>query len=265
MSQQPINEDVHEVIENAEQEVAASRKPWYYLSRTARILLLIYAVQLTFFGVLAWWVHFNPVLPVDVAITREFQENPAPWLNITMVVVSYPGNSLLFPVLVVLMAAISWLVSLRLEALVIITLSVVSTLLNGLLKLVVARPRPNASLVEIFQVAAGKSFPSGHVMAYLAFFGLLFSLGIILFRGKAWWRILLLVVSALFVVLVGPSRIYLGDHWASDVLGSYLIGGVLLGITLWIYLQLKQRGVLETKSAKKRTRNSPLFRSFPSR
>jgi len=80
---------------------------------------------------------------------------------------------------------------------------------------------------------------------------LLFSFGIILFRGKAWWRILLLVVSALFVVLVGPSRIYLGDHWASDVLGSYLIGGVLLGIALWIYVQLKQRGVLETKSAKK--------------
>jgi membrane-associated phospholipid phosphatase len=49
---------------------------------------------------------------------------------------------------------------------------------------------------------------------------------------------------------VGPSRIYLGDHWASDVLGSYLIGGALLGVTLWIYLKLKERGVLSKKDQK---------------
>jgi undecaprenyl-diphosphatase len=49
-------------------------------------------------------------------------------------------------------------------------------------------------------------------------------------------------------VLVGPSRIYLGDHWASDVLGAYLIGGALLGIALWIYLDLKGKGVLAPKS-----------------
>jgi undecaprenyl-diphosphatase len=85
---------------------------------------------------------------------------------------------------------------------------------------------------------------SEHVMAFLAFWGLLFCFGIILFQGKRWWRILLLVVSAALIVLVGPSRIYLGDHWASDVLGSYLIGGVLLGVTLWLYLNLKARGVL---------------------
>ena len=87
--------------------------------------------------------------------------------------------------------------------------------------------------------------------------------GVILFTGWRWWRILLLVVSASFVVLVGPSRIYLGDHWASDVLGSYLIGGVLLGMTLWIYLRLKREGVLQTERARKTTQRSRLLRSFP--
>jgi undecaprenyl-diphosphatase len=86
---------------------------------------------------------------------------------------------------------------------------------------------------------------------------------VILFTGWRWWRILLLVVSASFVVLVGPSRIYLGDHWASDVLGSYLIGGVLLGMTLWIYLYLKREGVLQTERARKTTQRSKLMRSFP--
>ena len=88
------------------------------------------------------------------------------------------------------------------------------------------------------------------------------SSGIILFQGVRWWRIVLLVVSALFVALIGPSRIYLGDHWASDVLGSYLIGGVLLGIALWIYLKLKERGILETERARTRSTRSKAFRSF---
>jgi len=69
-----------------------------------------------------------------------------------------------------------------------------------------------------------------------------------LFNRKQWWHYLLLIIPALFVILVGPSRIYLGDHWASDVLGGYLFGGLLLGITLWIYLRLKARGVWMPKA-----------------
>jgi len=267
MPENPVNQvdqNVQSVVEGAKQEVIASRRPWYRLTRVARILLIVYAVQLTLFAALAWWVHVYPVLPVDVAITREFQENPSPWLNLLMVIISYPGNSPLLLVLVLLTAVVFWLVGLRLEAVFVVALSAISSALNVLIKYIVARPRPTANLVDVFQVASGQSFPSGHVMAYLAYWGLLFSFAIILFRGKRWWRILMLVVSAIFVALVGPSRIYLGDHWASDVLGSYLIGGVLLGITLWIYLQLKQRGILETKNTRKRFENSKVFRSFPS-
>src|SRR5947209_12569758 len=127
MTQKPIKDEVQDVVEDVKQEVTTARRPWYYLSKAARILLMVYAVQLTLFAALAWWVHTYPVLAVDVAITREFQENPSPWLNITMLVISYPGSSFLLPALVILAALIFWLVGLRLEAIVILALSLVSS------------------------------------------------------------------------------------------------------------------------------------------
>ena len=255
-------EQARTVVQEARQEVAAARRPWYPLSRTAKSLLLIYVVVLLF-TVLAWWVHAYPVNQLDLLITLELQENRTSWFRLLMVLISYPGSTLVLPALVVIAAVIFWVLGLWLEAVVVVGLSTVSAILDVLIKLLVARPRPTAGQVEMFQRAMGTSFPSGHVLAYLAFWGLLFSLGVILFTGWRWWRILLLMVLASFVVLVGPSRIYLGDHWASDVLGSYLIGGVLLGLTLGIYLRLKREGVLQMERASKTAQRSRLLRSCP--
>src|SRR6266849_2341188 len=248
-----IKEGTEATVEEARQEVAAARRPWYQSVRWGYILLIVYAILLVLFALLAWWVSIHPVLAIDVTITHEFQENQSPWLRDTMIAVSYIGNMAVLSIgLVALAAVLLWIVDLRLEAIMVAVVSATSALLNVLIKLIVARPRPSASMVEILQKAAGLSFPSGHVMSYVSFWGLLFSLSLILFKGNHWWRTALLIISALFVILVGPSRIYLGDHWASDVLGAYLFSGVLLGIALWIYLDLKKKGVLapEGKRAK---------------
>src|SRR5438270_13611749 len=60
-------------------------------------LLQVYVLQLLLFGLLAFFVHLHPILPLDVAITHSFQQNQAPWLRITMLVVSYPGVRSFFP------------------------------------------------------------------------------------------------------------------------------------------------------------------------
>jgi membrane-associated phospholipid phosphatase len=237
--------DAGAVAGQIQHEVQTARRPWYRVLRQARFLLGVYLIMLALFASLAFWVHVHPVLQTDVAITREFQENQSPWLRTFMIAVSYLGNtSWLFVGLIALAVGAFWFFRLRLEAVLIACVSLTSSLLNLAVKLLIERPRPTSSLVTILQHASGKSFPSGHVMSYMAFWGLLFSLSIMVFKGRSWWRIALLIISGLFVVLVGPSRIYLGDHWASDVLGAYLLEGLWLWLWLWLYVQLKARGVL---------------------
>lgn len=246
--EKPVQEGAQEVVQEARQEVAAARLPWYRRVKRGYIFLGVYAVLLILFALLATFVHFHPVLGVDVTITKEFQESQAPWLSGIMTAVSYIGYQNWLSIgLVLLAGVILWVVDLRLEAITVAVVYAISGLLNAIIKLIVGRPRPNASLVEVFRTAGGQSFPSGHVMSYVAFWGLLFTFGVILFDGRRWWRIALLVVSGFFVVMVGPSRIYLGAHWASDVLGAYLIEAALLAIALFIYLQLDQRGVLASR------------------
>lgn len=244
-----LAKDVQSISQQAEQEVRRSRVPWYRSSKRAISFIGFYAIEVVLFALLAFFVHFHPIDGIDVFITREFQENKAVWLVDTMTAVSFLGyQPILFTGLIVVTAIILWLVRLRLEAIITLALSLASALLNLVIKILVARPRPSAKLVDVFRHAAGQSFPSGHVMSYVAYFGLLFSLGIILLKRDRWWHFIVLIIPALFVVLVGPSRIYLGAHWASDVLGAYLFGSFLLGITLWIYLVLKKRGVLAVKA-----------------
>ena len=240
-------DNVNEAVKDVQQEVQTARRPWYYALRQTRFLLGLYLLVLALFGSLAFLVYVHPLLPVDVVITHEFQESQAPWLNAFMVGVSYLGNSgWVFVGLIVLTAAAFWFFRLRLESLVLLFICLTCSLLNVLVKVLIDRPRPSQPLVLVLQHATGNSFPSGHVMSYVAYWGTLFTFSLILFRGKRWWRIALLIISALFVVLVGPSRIYLGDHWASDVLGGYLLGGLWVWVCLWIYTKLKERHVLAT-------------------
>ena len=238
------------VAKRARQEVQTARRRWYHALRTTRFLLVIYLIMLALFAGLAFWVHTHPVLGVDVWVTQEFQENQSPWLRTLMFAVSFLGSTAwLFTGLVILTVLVFWLVRLRLEALTLAFVCLTSSLLNLAIKLIIARPRPAAPLVSVLQHASGKSFPSGHVMSYMAYWGLLFTFSIVLFNSWRWWRVLLLIISGLFVVLVGPSRIYLGDHWASDVLGAYLIEGLWLWFCLWLYVKLAERGVLFSSRA----------------
>lgn len=155
-------ESVGQRIEEAQEEVAAARRPWYQTLKWGGTLLLVYAVLFALFGILAWGVYLHPVLAPDITITHLFQENQSPWLRFTMIAVSTIGDvQLLSAGLVALGAVIFWLVNLRLEAIMIVAVSVTSDILDALIKSIVARPRPTANLVDIIAAATGNSFPPG--------------------------------------------------------------------------------------------------------
>lgn len=104
---------------------------------------------------------------------------------------------------------------------------VLATLLNQVLKLLIQRPRPDVALrlVEV----GGFSFPSGHSMASMAFFGLLIWL-VWHYEKDLLRRVNLCLAFGVVILAVGFSRIYLGVHFASDVVGGFCASIVWLAI-----------------------------------
>ena len=103
-------------------------------------------------------------------------------------------------------------------------------LLEFLLKELVGRPRPD---FERLVPGVGPSFPSGHVMAAIALWGLVPPVVALLTRRRTlWWASV--VVSGAVILGVAASRVYLGVHWFSDVVGALLLGGLYLLVVEWL-------------------------------
>ena len=93
------------------------------------------------------------------------------------------------------------------------------TVLNQLIKRILQRPRPTEyRIIE----ETGYSFPSGHSMISMAFYGYLIYL-IYKYVKNKYIKWISIVVLSLLICTIGISRIYLGVHYTSDVLGGFLI------------------------------------------
>ncbi len=108
--------------------------------------------------------------------------------------------------------------------------TIVTVGMNQILKFIIKRPRPN-HLRLIKQ--GGYSFPSGHSMISLCLYGVLIYFIITKEQNKK-KKIVFVFLLTLLILLIGISRIYVGVHYPSDVLGGYLLAITLLinGITL---------------------------------
>ena len=132
------------------------------------------------------------------------------------------------------------------------------SLSSWLIKLLVNRPRPDIELVQILEGTIGSGFPSGHMALATAIGGFIFYLAPRLVKTPAarWFLRALLIV---IILTIGVSRIYLGAHWASDVVGGLFLGGLLLYPAIVLYNQIRhQAKKVELKRWKKTGRNKNL-------
>ena len=185
--------------------------------------------------------HVFAVFPFDLKVTHELQEIKNPVFSSVMVGVSALGAPVAEVVLIGSAALIFYLRRMHIEAVYVLA-TASSVVLTAILKVLVGRPRPPLyppNPIELFLAIDQYSFPSGHVLFFVVFFGFMAYLGWVHLTG--WLRWLTLGVCTFLIVAIAPSRIYVGAHWASDVIGSYVIGTLLLIILILLYCHTVQR------------------------
>jgi membrane-associated phospholipid phosphatase len=107
---------------------------------------------------------------------------------------------------------------------------ILSSLSNIVLKRVINRDRPlDEHLVDV----ATLSFPSGHSMSAMAFYGFLLYLNLRFASG--WIKIILMILLLVIIVSVGLSRIYLGVHFPSDVLAGFIGGFIWINFSIVVF------------------------------
>ena len=114
---------------------------------------------------------------------------------------------------------------------------VIATILNIILKNIVQRPRPDEYRLI---TETGYSFPSGHSMVSMAFYGYFIYLTFKYLKNKK-LKVLLITFLSILIILIGITRIYLGVHYTSDVIAGFLISICYL----IIYTSLVKKYILE--------------------
>lgn len=199
-------------------------------SKRSQILLVSLLATFLLLGIL---VRYSVLQPADIHFSRELQEKSALPINILMLVATALGSVAVVLPLAVVAAALSWFGRHRRAALFIL-LTLLSIPIDELLKLIWARARPDEGLVTVMVDRTGFSFPSGHALVGTSFYGMLAVLTWIhLIDHKE--RLPIALTLAAIPILIDTSRVYLGAHWLSDVIGGSTVGLMLLVVLASAY------------------------------
>ncbi len=190
-------------------------------------------------GVLALYASRYAYFPGDIYISHLVQSIRWPLFDPLMRAVSALGQRLPASLIILACAAGISLSGHRLEALFALTTFFGDGLALAL-KLLIARPRPTPDLVQVLTSVEDTGFPSGHALHFVILYGFLIFLAWTLVRPPV-LRLAVAVLLGALICMVGLSRIYLGAHWASDVAGGYLIGGLWLSAEVKAYRYCAER------------------------
>ena len=162
-------------------------------------------------------VFYKEIIKIDNLAYKYIVEHlRRDWLTIIMKIITSLGDE----IAIIVFTIVSIIVAKNKKVKLAIAVNVIFiTLLNTLIKIILKRPRPEGFNIIIEK---GFSFPSGHSMISAAFYGLLIYFAYKYIKNKKVKYIICTTLSIL-ILLIGISRIYLGVHYASDVLAGFVL------------------------------------------
>ena len=240
---QPVN-DWRSIINNAGAVVS---KEWRRYRADAFLVYVIIAMGV--FIVMAVLAKTVAYFAFDVTVTNSVQAFNAGWFSALMFALTWIGFPPQAYVIAIFALVFLYASGLKWETVVSAGSLVLGSGLGLAIKSIIDRPRPDAALVNVVNHLKDYSFPSGHVLFFTEFFGFLLFLTYTLLK-RSWWRTLLIVLLGGMIALVGLSRIYEGQHWASDVIAAYLLGSVWLAMVILVYRWGKKRYFVNQPVAK---------------
>ncbi len=221
-----------------------------HTSRTVLIILWIIGLIALIGATVMVMMHPGP-WPFDLQTTITVQHLQLPsWLITPIVFVSVVGQPpipyVYIPASFILLLLIGVFVRLRggsampwfVTAIFLFAGTILQFVFWASYSLLVGRPRPSSPLVYVAMPEPWPTFPSGHAVHAVVFYG--FILYLTLSKPVSQWRyrwvlIPLQLFAALNILLVAYSRVYEGSHWLTDALGGYLLGALFLVVLIVVY------------------------------
>ncbi|MDP9206596.1 MAG: bifunctional DedA family/phosphatase PAP2 family protein [Gemmatimonadota bacterium] len=205
-----------------------------------------------FAGITEDVLHHDPLTRLDLALTTWIRAHTTPWGDRIFTIVSLIGS----PVAMAIVAgAGALLIVVRRKWLVLaawVAAFLGAGILSLILKIAIQRPRPAGATA--FLHGETFSFPSGHALGSLVGYGMLAYV-----IGSTWietarGRVRLVIATAVLVLAIGISRLYLGVHYFSDVVGGYAVGVLWLSVCI-SGLQVAERRRLTPDASAQPTSN----------
>lgn len=188
---------------------------------------LVVLACITVLGILSAMVWRNQRDILDAVATPMLHSLASPWLDAVMTTASFVGTDIVLGVLVGLLVVALLRFRRRRQAALLVVAITGGVLLNGAMKLLFHRARPSLAWAH---VPAGYSFPSGHAMNSLT---VALAVSLVAYElGGRRAGIVALVLSVAASLVIGASRIYLGAHYLTDVVGGYAAAVLWVAVVL---------------------------------
>ncbi|MGO4108545.1 phosphatase PAP2 family protein [Paenibacillus sp. YAF4_2] len=200
-------------------------------------------VVLIFFFWIAQLIKAQRIVAFDKHLSDAIQGLRSSGLTFWMKGFTNFGSGLYVSIIIVIFAVGLAVIGYRRELIFYLGVIGCSLLLNLSLKGIFHRARPD---IHRIIDASGFSFPSGHSMSAFTLYGIT-----IYFIWKhlkyGWLRIGVILAGIAIVLMIGISRIYLGVHYPSDVIGGYLVSAAWMSISIALYERFLEKRWMSKK------------------